>query len=683
MDPGSLNLGWSRALIGSLVEAGLRLAVISPGSRSTPLTLALAEHPAVRSVVHFDERSAAFLALGHARATGRPALLVCTSGSAGAHYLPAIIEASQARIPMLAITADRPPELREIGAWQTIDQHRLFGGFVRWFCELSPPAEGDFMLRYAREVARRAFETACGPIPGPVHLNQPFREPLVPREIPPLPLPTPAESTARSDRNDSLAARALRLATPEQIAALAQRIADAPRGLILAGQLCPGELGEPGGGPGSAPLARSEPETGRSESDSALAARPADAAETGSDPCAAYREALCQLARHSGYPILAEPAGGLRFGAADRDLIVTGHDAFLREPEWRRAQAPQLVLRFGASFTWKQVAEYLAGHPDAAQIIVDPFDRWDDPTRSGALRLAVDPLPLLRSLTIAMSQVPGIAAEASNVPPDLAARLEIASSEQASGAAERQSESLSRPETAPFRQVQNQHWRSSWQQARDCVRRRVDALSGSEAARDTVAWVYPTLLDHLPADSLLWLANSMALRDLDSFSAALPKRIDVLVNRGAAGIDGTLSSALGAALGSGKPSTLVTGDLALLHDINGLAAQGTQDADLQVIVLNDGGGGIFAHLPIAEAAPERFERFFRTPPHADLRAACALYHIPYSQARDAPELRAALEAGAGRGGLRVIVVPIDMDANTRMHRDLWQAIAEDLRGDGD
>jgi 2-succinyl-5-enolpyruvyl-6-hydroxy-3-cyclohexene-1-carboxylate synthase len=651
MDTASLNLHWARCLIGSMVDAGLRLAVISPGSRSTPLTLALAEHPGLRTVVHFDERCAAFLALGYARATGRPALLVCTSGSAGAHYLPAFIEASQAGIPMLAITADRPPELREIGAWQTIDQHRLFGGFVRWFCELSPPAEGDFMLRYARDVAGRAFETACGPIPGPVQLNQPFREPLVPREIPPMAnprslLPARPESSPRPAR----------FASPEQIAALAARIAACPRGLILAGQLGPCEL-----------LA-------------ALVDGPDATSGAALAPGAAYREALCQVARYSGYPILAEPAGGLRFGAAERELIITGHDAFLRDPEWRQAQAPQLILRFGASFAWKQVAEYLAEHPSAQQVIVDPFDRRDDPTRSGAQRLAVDPLPFARALAVALSESAGRAAEATT------AEISTAepSPEEDPEPAAWPDHLASRHANAPNRRAQdrlsqNQRWRGTWLQARDLAGRRVDALTGSDAARNTVAWVYPTLLDFLPADSLLWLANSMAVRDLDSFSGASPKRIEVLVNRGAAGIDGTLSSALGAALGSGKPCTLVTGDLAFLHDLNGLAAQGVEDADLQVIVLDDGGGGIFAHLPIAEAAPERFERYFRTPPRADLRAACALYDIPYFRAEDAPGLRAALEAGAGLGGRRVIVVPVDLDANTRMHRELWRAIAKDLR----
>ena len=616
MDSGSLNLAWARGLVDALVEAGLRHACISPGSRSTPLTLALVERPELATSVHIDERSAAFFALGHARASGRPALLVCTSGSAGAHYLPAIIEASQDRVPLIALTADRPPELRDTGAWQTIDQIKLFGGFTRWFCEAGAPFEGAFGLRYARDLGRRAVASALGPIPGPVHLNLAFREPLLP-ELPPAPArpvpagtsaaaPAPGPATAPIDPAMAPAApnrarlphgaRAFAPPDPALLDAIAERIAAAPRGLILAGRLGPLEL-----------------------------------APTTAAGLPAYREAIAALAAASGYPILAEPAGGLRFGPHDRSYAIAGYEACLRAPAWRDARAPQLVLRFGASFTWKQVAGYLEAHPEAEQVLVDPLDRWDDPTRSGGQRLCCDPT----ALALALAERLGPAADGGSV------------------------------------------WLAAWREADALTQATVAALADSDHAAGSVAWVYPSLMASLPEGALLYLANSMAVRDLDSFAPASERDIQVLVNRGAAGIDGTLSSALGAALGAGRPTTLVTGDLAFLHDLNGLGAVGAEAADLQVIVLNDAGGGIFAHLPSAASLdPETFARYFRTPPGADLAAACATYGVAHRRIAGAEALASALRQRPR--GLQVLEIAIDLEANTRLHRQLWQRIAAQL-----
>ncbi|MCB0217948.1 MAG: 2-succinyl-5-enolpyruvyl-6-hydroxy-3-cyclohexene-1-carboxylic-acid synthase [Chloroflexi bacterium] len=620
MDTGSLNLAWARGLVDALIEAGLGHACISPGSRSTPLTLALVERPELTTSVHIDERSAAFFALGQARASGRPALLVCTSGSAGAHYLPAIIEASQDRVPLIALTADRPPELRDTGAWQTIDQIKLFGGFTRWFCEAGAPFEGAFGLRYARDLGLRAAASALGPIPGPVHLNLAFREPLLP-EPPttptqpeptgirgPAPRPGPAAAPTIAPFEPALGAgapkrsrlpragRAFAPPDPTLLDAIAEGIAAAPRGLILAGRLGPLEL-----------------------------------APTTSAGLPAYREALAALAAASGYPILAEPAGGLRFGPHDRSRVIAGYEACLRAAAWRDAQAPQLVLRFGASFTWKQVAGYLAAHPGAEQLLVDPLERWDDPTRSGGRRIGCDPIALARGLA----------------------------------------------ERLPSAAAGDPGWLDAWRRADAAAGEVVAALAEPTVAAGSVAWVYPCLIAALPDGALLQVANSMAVRDLDSFAPAVERDIQVLVNRGAAGIDGTLSSALGAALGAGRPTTLVTGDLAFLHDLNGLGAVGAEAADLQVIVLNDAGGGIFAHLPSAASVdPETFARYFRTPPGADIAAACATYGVAHRRIAGAEALAQALRQRPR--GLQVLEIAIDLEANTRLHRRLWQAAARQL-----
>jgi len=608
------NLTWARTLIGALARGGVGHVCVSPGSRSSPLALAVAERADLTVTIHIDERSAGFFALGYARASGRPAALVCTSGTAGANYLPAIIEAHYSRVPLVVLTADRPPEMRDSGAWQTIDQVGLFGGYARWFADLLPPDPRPDLLRYARVTAARAVAVARGRPAGPVHLNVPFREPLAPepardrsdggwddgaREIEPSP-------AADGDGSPGLAAPP----APAGVAAetlddLAARMAAEPRGLILAGLI---------------------------------------------DPPPGYAAAIAGLAAAAGYPILAEPAGGLRFGPHDRSHVIAGYDAFLRAPRWSDAHAPGLVLRFGASLTWKVVAGFLERHPRAYQAVVDPDHTWDDPTRLAALRLHADPVPLCESLVARLAGVGG----------------------GESGAARRA-------------------WLAEWRAAASVTSKaRAEIVSQSvDGGRfDHVGWVYETLLESLAEGGVVYAANSMAVRDLDTFAPPVAKALRVIANRGAAGIDGTVSSALGAALGSGRPAILTTGDLAFLHDLNGLGAVARDgaraadmgDVDLTIVVLNDDGGGIFAHLPIAGRDAATFTRFFRTPTGADLAAACATYGVPYRRATSPRELAAALEARPEVRGVRVIEIPIDLAANTALHHRLWRDVVAALGG---
>lgn len=619
MTPAELNLAWARALVDALLRGGVRHTCVSPGSRSSPLALAIAERPELSTSIHIDERSGAFFGLGYARSTGSPALLVCTSGTAGANYYPAVIESSHSRVPLIVLTADRPPELRETGAWQTIDQARLFGGFARWFVDVPPPADEPFMWRTLRSIAARAVAVAQGPPAGPVHLNLPFREPLVPETLGDF-MPSSAIQSSIEVSPTPIAA------DPAVIEALAARIAAEPRGLILAGPI---------------------------------------------DPPAGYAEALTRLAAACGYPILAEPIGGLRYGPHPKTLILTGHAALMRTPGWMDAHPPRLVLRFGASLTWKHVAEFLSRNPDTVQVVIDPGHTWDDPTRRAALWVHADPVAMADGLALRLQDLgggsdvgsgpdvgsdPGVGAD-----PDVGARHQV-------------------------RALAAEEWAARWRAADTAVRDLTRACIDSAGA-DTVAWVYPLLLAHLPDDALLYAANSMAVRDLDTFTGPAEQRIRAIANRGAAGIDGTISSALGAAFGSGKPALLVTGDLAFLHDLNGLGAViGASPAaradgvDLTIVVLNDDGGGIFAHLPIASHATATFERFFRTPTGADLAAACATWGVLHTRVHDPTELAAALGEMGSRPGVRVIEVPIDLDANTAMHRRLWASVAEAVGG---
>lgn len=616
-DRGRLNLRAAAALLDGLIDEGLAHLALSPGSRSTPLALAAAARPSLSQSVHLDERSAAFCALGFARASGRPAAMACSSGTAGANAYGAVIEAWHSRVPLVILTADRPPELRGAGAWQTIDQQKLFGSFLRHFHEAALPDElGEAEAeRYFRDIGRRAARRGAGLLPGPVQLNLPFREPLAPATPGTVAVSRP--ETARSSPPEAqrrslaipMSGRVSGPADAGRLEELAAAIRAAPRGLILSGLVDPAILGVDAG---------------------------------------AYADALARLAAACGYPIVAEPAGGLRFGPHDRSLVIDGYDAFLRLPGWVAAHPPQLLLRFGGSLTWRPVTQYLEAHPGARHVVFDPLEQGDDPAR-----LAADWLP-------------------AGAPEAATALAEVV---EASG--------------APEPRAEGEAWRGVWLAARDRVAR-LRAAAVSAAGERSTPWLHALLPTLLPEGSLIFAANSMAVRDLDSFGGQSARSLAVMANRGAAGIDGTLSAAIGAALartrsGAGLTvpglTVLVTGDLAFLHDINGLgimALDRRTEPDLIVVVLNDRGGGIFASLPVADADPAVFDRYFRTDPGADLAAGCALYGIPHRLATDRAGFAAAWAAARGGAGIRVIELAVDAAVNREAHSDYWRAVAQAL-----
>lgn len=648
MNTAYTNQLWSRALVDALVSSGVRHACISPGSRSAPLTLAVAERDDVTSTVHYDERSAAFFALGYARATGRPAVLICTSGTAAANFLPAVIEAHYSGAPMILLTADRPPELRDTGAWQAIDQVTLYGGYVRWFADVATPSDEPGMIRYIRNLAGRAVAMACGTSPGPVHLNLPFREPLVPGEdgasngegasneeatTSSRPAPDTVAATPRIDTSSRARPPStdLQVATPEVIASIAAQLAADSRGLILAGQV---------------------------------------------DAPDGYAPAVADLARATGFPILAEPMGGLRWSRHDRSALVVGYDALLRVQPWAARAAPCVVLRLGASFTWKVVATYLEAHPEAVQIVIDPRRTWDDPTRMAALRLHVDPVPICLALTAAVDAL------RSGLPVRDAG--ESATRDTGDSMVRDAGESAvpDTGESAVQRSSEPSRWRKVWLEASALAEQQLDDAVAS-APDCTVPWVYATLIAAMPAGGIVYAANSMAVRDLDTFTKPFLKPIRAIANRGAAGIDGTLSSAMGAAYGAGVPTVLVTGDLAFLHDLNGLAAAHVGGIRVTVVLLNDGGGGIFDYLPVAAIDPATFDRYFRTPSGADMASACTAFGVPHSVASSREAFRVALEAALADPGVQVIEVPIDPARNVAVHKEYWSAVATAVAGKGE
>jgi 2-succinyl-5-enolpyruvyl-6-hydroxy-3-cyclohexene-1-carboxylate synthase len=580
MDPTNANTALASAFVEELTRGGLRHAVVSPGSRSTPLAVALWREPEIEVSVIVDERSAAFFALGAAQATQTPVALLCTSGTAAANYHPAICEADESGVPLVVLTADRPPELRGIGAGQTIDQVKLYGSAVRWFCEVGTHGGDDDGLLHYRSVACRALTAARGePRPGPAHLNLPWREPLAPVLV---------EGAVTATDQLALEGRRGRPLTAvtsidlEPSAFLLDEVAghigDAISGVIIAGRQLDPELREP----------------------------------------------LAHLARAAGFPILAEPTSQLRCGPHDRSHVIGGYDLLLRDEHFARSVVPDLVLRFGEMPTSKPLRTWLA-ESGADQIVVDPYGGWNEPTNRAAALLRADPTELAAGW---------------------ATRLE------------------------KERRPAPQRWLDAEGAAREAIE---SALSNDEISEPALHLALGKA--HRDGD-LVYTASSMAIRDQEAFLAPGEADVTFLCNRGANGIDGLISSGIGAAHASGKPTTIITGDLGFLHDIGGLAALRDVTTPVRIVVIDNDGGGIFGFLPQQAAmGAAEFEALLGTPRGVDVAKAAALFGLPHRRLASLDELPGALAAGTG-----LIEVKTDRQANVEAHRTLTARVHDALAG---
>lgn len=569
MPGANLNQRWARAIVEGIVSGGAREAVVCPGSRSTPLALACAEQPGLRTWSVIDERSAAFFALGMAKHSGLPVILVATSGTAPAHFYPAVIEASLSRIPLVVLSADRPWELHGFGAPQTIDQEELFGRYVRRFDAL--PLPDAAATAHLEAVVQRAVHAALHAPRGPVHLNVPFREPLAP--VPDGATEPPTEATRRMTmtRNEP--------AVPEAaLASLRERIAATPEGVIVCG--------------------------------------PRDAAD-------GFAEAVHRLAAATGYPIFAEAASQVRSTSLPGP-IITRYDAILRNPAFAQAHRPKLVLRFGGGITSKRLQAWLDGC--GAEIVVFSED--------GDL---VDPSHRASRAWI------GDAAVAAN-------RLARALSEV---------------------RVQG-----DWSAAFAAAQKRAEAALAAELASNA-SLTEPRLAREVAASlapgTVLFVSSSMPIRDIDGFAAQMPG-VRVLSNRGANGIDGVIASALGAAASSGRPTVLLIGDVAFLHDVGSLLIAAQHRLPLTIVIANNDGGGIFSFLPIAKH-PAHFETLFGTPHGLSFEKAAQLFGGRYLQPTNVDELRSGLADSVERGLTIIEARAPSRVENVAIHEALGESLA--------
>lgn len=584
LDFRNTNTLWSSIIAETLKRLGLTTAIICPGSRSAPLTVAFAQHPEIEAIPILDERSAAFFALGVAKRSHVPAALVCTSGTAGANFYPAVIEASESQVPLLVLTADRPPELRDCHAGQAIDQQKLYGSYPNWQAELALPSQEIGMLRYLRQTIVQAVKRSLFSVPGAVHLNVPFREPLAPT-------PQPDTLNSQLHQEDFFAGITLNPyphsctgdSASRPYSSLLSTWKQCERGIIIAGVAQPQHRQE-------------------------------------------YCQAITHLSQSLGWAVLAEGLSPVRNYAHLNPYLISTYDLILGNPQLSQKLAPEMVIQLGALPTSKELRAWL-NSTQPQRWIIDPSPENFDPLhgKTTHLHLSVEQL-------------------ATTIPP--LAKQESVSSDYL------------------------HQWRDAETQLRQ-------ALDKTMATTDTLfegkaAWL---LSQTLPPATPLLIANSMPVRDVEFFWKPNNSGIQPFCNRGANGIEGSLSTALGIAHHH-QSSVMLTGDLALLHDTNGFLQRNRFTGHLTIVLINNNGGGIFEMLPISQFEPP-FQEYFATPQEMDFAQLCGTYGIEYKRITNWQQLQALLNPLPEKG-IRVLEIPTNRREDAKWRQENMAEFAANI-----
>ena len=573
LDAPNINYLWTTLMVEELVRNGVMHFVVSPGSRSTPLTLAVAEHPLANHTIHYDERGAAFYALGMAKATNQTVALVCTSGSAVANYLPAVVEASQSNVPLILLTADRPPELLDCGANQAIDQQHIFGNYTRWYTELPCPT-ADIDPAFILTTMDQAVYRSRHPHAGPVHVNCHFREPLAPKEEAYEVKGLERLEKWVEDEDRPFSSNELLPSQPTMFdEELEPLIFNAKRGLLIIGAM-----------------------------DGVLADFNATTL---------------------GWPVWLDPCGKLNIQPDEIDPQSANFDVLLKSDTYKRAIQPDVVVHMGGPLVSKRAVEYLETIRPTYIRISDSHDR-QDPLHlvTHYIQLSSLDKPLLIS----------------------------------------PSDDDEFPERDP-----------KWSALNECVSKVLDTHCEQDALSEIS--VARHITQACPVDSLLYLGNSMPVRDVDMFGAPNCKASQVLANRGASGIDGNIASALGAAQVDDRCTTLLLGDLAALHDLNSLALAKDLETPFVLVVINNDGGGIFSFLPVAEQTPH-FESHFGTPHGMNFDHAAAQFGLNYVRPATMCAFREAYAAASTTPGATLIEVCTNRATNKTEHEQVQQAMID-------
>ncbi|MEG4034019.1 2-succinyl-5-enolpyruvyl-6-hydroxy-3-cyclohexene-1-carboxylic-acid synthase [Microcoleus sp. w1-18aA5] len=637
------NTVWASVLAETLQRLGLTTAVICPGSRSAPLTIAFALNKKIETIPILDERSASFFALGIAKKSYLSTALICTSGTAAANFYPAIIEARESRIPLLIFTADRPPELRDCHAGQAIDQVKIYSNYPNWQAELAIPSASRGMLDYLRQTIVYAWERSQFPTPGPVHLNIPFRDPLVP-------VPDIAVEALETQFN------------PEDFFAGLEP--------IFAGESST---------PPSPPLLRGGEESTmqqwqRSNKGIIIAgvAQPQFAEK--------YCSAIAQISKSLNWPVLAEGLSPVRNYAQLNPHLISTYDLILRNRELANKLTPEIAIQIGDLPTSKELRNWL-DKTQPKRYIIDPSHHNFDPLHGKTIHLRTSPENLATILTLVPplikgglggDRAPATTAISPQIPPlnkDESTQVPPLSKEESTQVPPLNKGGLGGVLTSPSNEYL-QLWRNTEIQVRQTIDQKLSTINN--IIEPKVSWLLSQIL---PPGTPIFIANSMPVRDVEFFWKPNNLEIKTFVNRGANGIDGTLSTALGVAHHN-QSSIMLTGDLTLLHDTNGFLIKNKFVGHLTIILINNNGGGIFEMLPVAKFDPP-FEEFFATPQHINFAQLCATYGVEHELIEDWEQFKQKLSF-LPNSGIRVLEVQTDRRSDAKWRQDNLSKFAKNL-----
>ncbi|MEG5062642.1 2-succinyl-5-enolpyruvyl-6-hydroxy-3-cyclohexene-1-carboxylic-acid synthase [Microcoleus sp. B3-A4] len=630
------NTVWASVLAETLQRLGLTTAVICPGSRSAPLTIAFAQNKKIETIPILDERSASFFALGIAKKSYLPTALICTSGTAAANFYPAIIEARESRIPLLIFTADRPPELRDCHAGQAIDQVKIYSNYPNWQAELAIPSASRGMLDYLRQTIVYAWERSQFPTPGPVHLNIPFRDPLVP-------VPDIAVEALETEFN------------PEDFFAGLEPI-----------------FGGESSTPPSPPLLRGGEESTLQQwqkcSKGIIIAGVAQPQFTEK-----YCSAIAQISQLLNWPVLAEGLSPVRNYAQLNPHLISTYDLILRNRELADKLTPKIALQIGDLPTSKELRNWL-DKTQPKRYIIDPSHHNFDPLHGRTIHLRTSPENLATNLATLLTLVPplikgGLGGDRSPATTAISPQIPPLNKDESTPVPPLNKGGLGGVLTSPSNEYL-QLWRNTEIQVRQTIDQKLSTINN--IIEPKVSWLLSQIL---PPGTPIFIANSMPVRDVEFFWKPNNLEIKTFVNRGANGIDGTLSTALGVAHRN-QSSIMLTGDLTLLHDTNGFLIKNKFVGHLTIILINNNGGGIFEMLPVAKFDPP-FEEFFATPQHINFAQLCATYGVEHEIIDDWEQFKQKLSF-LPNSGIRVLELQTDRRADAKWRQDNLSKFAKDL-----
>lgn len=557
--------------VSELALNGLEDVVISPGSRSTPLALTFAEHPTIKEWIHFDERSAAFFALGLAKKKNKPVALVCTSGTAAANFYPAIVEAHYSRIPLIVLTADRPHELRDNGAPQSIDQIKMYQNYVKYFHEMAIPEASEKMIRYARRQASRAYTIANEANKGVVQLNFPFKDPL----IPDLSL---NQLWGEENKTVLTHVTSKEEVSAESIVSIVELIKDKKRGVIVCGEI------------------KTEEE----------------------------RLAILKLANQLQVPILADVLSNLRKNEAVNEFVISTYDTILKDDEVKESLRPEFIIRFGSMPVSKPYLQWITDFTPEIHIVVDEDLGFREPTGIETTVVYSEPVKFIEKI--------------------------LASKEEFDFC---------------------QKWSRLWMRLDEEVRS-ILTTTNNELTEGTTALV---LAEKSQNGDLIFVGNSMPIRDMDTFYLPANTSVEIIANRGANGIDGVIATAIGVAATDQK-LTLLIGDISFLHDYTSLFIARQYNIPIRVVVVNNNGGGIFSFLPQANEK-KHFEALFGTPFSPPIEKLAKAVGGNYVQPKTVDELSEILAQPIKQ--IEIVEVITDREENVSWHKRKWQEATKKIK----